>query len=183
MSKEDEKYLSDEVRVPVNNEARVCSKQEVYTHSEKEILPRKKGMKVVEFDSITHQGKGQKMLGEVRAVWRPKTRLKNKLRLNMEKLLNPILADEKFIVIEDSSSQEKLDGSEDESKDVMKGKKLVVSKDKSVFTDTKISDIFMEIRNQMIQEQQQSDVKSSCMEKREVIEDAIQCSIEVEEHS
>ena len=44
------------------------------------------------------------MLGEVGAVWRPKTRLKNKLRLNMKKLLNPKLAEKKVTVIEDSSS-------------------------------------------------------------------------------
>ena len=71
----------------------------------------------------------------------------------MKKLLNPKRAKEKITVIDDSSSQEKLDGSEDDSKEVLKGKKPVVSKDRSVFTDTKISDIFMEIRNQMIQEQ------------------------------
>ena len=35
----------------------------------------------------------------------------------------------------------------------------------------------------MIQEQQQNDIKSSCMEKREVIEKSAQCSIEAEEHS
>ena len=64
----------------------------------------------------------------------------------------------------------------------MKGKKPVASKGKSVFTDTKISDIFMEIRNQMIQEQQQSDVKSSCMEKREIIEEEVHCNVESEEH-
>ena len=54
-----------EVRVPANNEARVCSKQEVYTHFEKETMSRRKIMKVVEFASITHQGKVYKMLGEV----------------------------------------------------------------------------------------------------------------------
>ena len=72
-------------------------------------MSRKKRMKVVEFASITHQGKVLKMLGEVGAVWRPKARLKNKLRLNMKKLLNPKLAKEKVTVIEDSSSQEKLE--------------------------------------------------------------------------
>ena len=71
----------------------------------------------------------------------------------MKKLLNPKMAKEKITVIDDSSSQEKLDGSEDDSKEVLKGKKLVVSKDRSVFTDTNISNIFMEIQNQMIQEQ------------------------------
>ena len=53
------------------------------------------------------------MLGEIAAVWRPKTRPKNKLRLNMKKLLNPKLAKEKVTMIEDSSSQEKLHDSED----------------------------------------------------------------------
>ena len=73
-------------------------------------------MKVVEFASLTHQGKVMKMLGEVGAVSRPKTKPKNKLRLNMKKLLNPKMAKEKITLIEDSSSQEKLDGSEDERK-------------------------------------------------------------------
>ena len=40
----------------------------------------------------------------------------------------------------------------------------------------------MEVRNKMIQEQQQNDIKSSCMEKRELIEE-VQCNIEAEEHS
>ena len=109
-------------------------------------------MKVVELASITHQGKVLKMLGEVGAIWRPKTRPKNKLRLNMKKLLNPKLAEKKVTVIEDSSSQDKLEDSEDENKELIKGKKLIVSKDKLVFTDTKISNIFMEVRNKMIQE-------------------------------
>ena len=90
--------LSDEVRVPVNNEARFFYNQEVYAHSEKETVSRKKRMKVVEFASITHQGKVQKMLGEVGVVWRPKTRPKNKLRLNMKKLLNPKLTEKKVTV-------------------------------------------------------------------------------------
>ena len=64
----------------------------------------------------------------------------------------------------------------------MKGKKPVVSKDRSVFTDTKISDIFMEIRNEMVQEQQQKDVKSSCVEKREIVEEEVHCNTETEEH-
>ena len=39
----------------------------------------------------------------------------------MKKLLNPKLVEKKVTVIEDSSSQEKLEDSEDESKEVMKG--------------------------------------------------------------
>ena len=98
-------------------------------------------MKVVEFASITHQGKALNMLGEIAAIWRPKTRPKNKLRLNMKKVLNPKLAKEKVTVIEDSSSEEKLYDSEDGNK----GKKTKESKGKYVMTDTKISDIFLEI--------------------------------------
>ena len=102
-------------------------------------------MKVVELASITHQGKALKMLGEVGAVWRPKTRPKNKLMLNMKKLINPKLVEKKITIIEDSSSQEKLEDSGDDNKKVVKGKKQIVSEDKPVFTDTKISKIFMEV--------------------------------------
>ena len=62
-------------------------------------MSRKKRMRVVEFDSITHQGKVLKMSGEVGAVWRPKTRLKNNIKLNMKKLLNPKLAEKKVIIM------------------------------------------------------------------------------------
>ena len=63
----------------------------------------------------------------------------------MKKLLNPKLADGKVTVTEDSSSREELADSEDDNKEVIKGKKPIVSKEKSVFTDTNISDIFMEV--------------------------------------
>ena len=66
------------------------------------------------------------MSGEVGAIWRPKTRMKNKLKLNMKKLLNPKLAEKKVTIIEDSSSQDKLEDSEDDNKEVMKGKKPIV---------------------------------------------------------
>ena len=45
--------------------------------------------------------------------WRPKTRVKNKLRLNMKKILNPKLRNEKVTMIEDSSNEEDM-GSEEE---------------------------------------------------------------------
>ena len=108
LSEEDEKYLFDEARIPVTNEARVCANQEIHTHYDEETVSRRKKMKVVEFSSITHQGKALNMLGQVAAVWIPKTRLKNKLRLNMKTLLNPKLVKENVTVIEDSSSEEKL---------------------------------------------------------------------------
>ena len=67
----------------------------------------------------------------------------------MKKLLNPKFANENIIVIEDSSSQEKLGNSEDDNKEVIKGKKPIVSKEKLVFTDTKISDIFRMVGGEM----------------------------------
>ena len=108
LSKEEERSLSNETRVHI--------KQDIHTHAEEEIMSRRKKMKFVELALITHQGKVLKMLGEVGAVWRPKTRPKKKLRLNMKKLLNPKLAEKKITIIEDSSSQEKLEDSEDENK-------------------------------------------------------------------
>ena len=59
-------------------------------------MSRRKKKKVVELASITHQGKVLKMLGEVGTAWRPNTRPKNKLRLNMKKLLNPKLAEKRL---------------------------------------------------------------------------------------
>ena len=38
LSEEDEKYLSDEARDAITNEARVFSKQEIHTHFEEEIV-------------------------------------------------------------------------------------------------------------------------------------------------
>ena len=67
-------------------------------------MSQNKRVKVFEFSSITHQGKVLKMSGEVGAVWRPKARQKNKIRLNMKKLLNPKLDKKKVTVIEDLSS-------------------------------------------------------------------------------
>ena len=126
-------------------------------------------MKVVEFATVIPQGKTLKMLGEIAPVWRPKTRPKNKLRLNMKKLLNPKLANEKVTLIEDSSSEDKLDERPKESKI------------KFAMTDTKISDIFLEIRNQIIQEQQLNETKISCSEKKKKVEEEAPCNAENEE--
>ena len=101
----------------------------------------------------------------------------------MKKLLNTKLDENKVTLIQYSSSQEKLEDSEDENQNVMKGKKQIVSEDKPVFTDTKISEIFMEVRDKMILEQQQNVLRSSCIEKGEVAEKSAQCSIEAEEYS
>ena len=49
-------------------------------------------------------------------------------------------------------------------------------------TDTKIFDIFLEIQNQMFQEQQQNEEKSSCLEKKDMAEEKFPCKAESEEH-
>ena len=45
---------------------------------------------------------------------------------------------------------EPVEDSEDQNKKIMKGKKIVVSENKPVFTETKISEIFKEVRKKMI---------------------------------
>ena len=64
--------------------------------------------------NVKFQGRSYAMLGE--SIWRPKTRPKNKLRLNMKQILNQKLAKEKITMIdsEDSSSQENLKEDEDQ---------------------------------------------------------------------
>ena len=52
--------------------------------------------------SIKVHRRSYAMIGE--SNWRPKKRAKNKLRMNMKKILNPKLAKEKITVIEGSSS-------------------------------------------------------------------------------
>ena len=79
------------------------------------------------------------MLGEIGVGWRPKTRPKNKLTLNIKKLLNPKIAQKKITVIEDSSSQEELEDNEYLNEKEMKGKKQIISEYKLAFTETKIS--------------------------------------------
>ena len=101
LSEEDEKYLFDDDKIPVTDESRVYVEQELHTHCDKEAVSKTKKMKVVEFATIIHQGKTLRMLGEMALVWRPKTRPKNKLRLNMKKLLNPKLTTENVTLIED----------------------------------------------------------------------------------
>ena len=130
------------------------------------------------------------MLGEIGASWRPKTRPKNKLRLNMKKLLNPKLAQKKITVIEDSSSQEELEDNEDLNEKEMKDKKQIISENKLAFTETKISKIFKEVQKKVILDQQQDDLKKQhsaisifCAQKGRVVEQSTQCSVEVKEYS
>ena len=61
------------------------------------------------------------MTGE--SNWRPKTRVKNKLRLNMKIILNPRLMKDKITVIEDSSYREYLEEDEDMNSQTVDSKK------------------------------------------------------------
>ena len=66
----------------------------------------------------------------------------------MNKLLNPKLNKERVTVINDSSSNKKLNADKGNNK----GKRSMESERNSTLTDTKLSDIFLEVRNQMLQE-------------------------------
>ena len=63
--------------------------------------------------------------------------------------------------IDDSSSDEKLDVDKGDSK----GKRPMKSERESALTETKLSDIFLEIRSQMLQEQQEGKIEASHSEK------------------
>ena len=72
----------------------------------------------------------------------------------------------------------------------MTSKKKMISENKSAFNETKISEIFEEVRKKVILDQHQSDLKkqhlvisSSYAEKGTVAEKLTQCSIEAKEYS
>ena len=81
------------------------------------------------------------MVGELAPGWRPKTRPKNKLRLNMKKLLNPKLNTEGITMIDNSSFDEKLDFGKGDSK----RKNPLKSEEESSLTETKLFAVFLEI--------------------------------------
>ena len=106
----------------------------------------------------------------------------------MKNLLNPKLAQKKITVIEDSSSQEELEENEGLDVKEMKGKKQVISKDKSALTETKISEMLKEVRRKVVLDHHQDDsmkqysiMTSFCVEKEKIAEPSAQCSFEVNE--
>ena len=125
----------------VSTETRVGTHRKFYSQEDKTVIPKKKKIKVKEFASIMHQGRILKMIGELAPGWRPKTRSKNKLRLNMKKLLNPKLNTEEVIVLDNSSSDEKLESSKGKSK----GKKPLKTEEESSLTQAKLSVVFLKI--------------------------------------
>ena len=107
------------------------------------------------------------MVGELAPGWRPKTRPRNKLRLNMKKLVNPKLKKEGVTVIDNSSSDENLEFSKGDSK----GNKPLKSEEESSLTETKLSDVFLEIRGQMLKEQQEDEIEVSHSEKKLMVDE------------
>ena len=97
---------------PLIDKTRVDDAQSSQEGFEEKMVLQGVKRKVVHLATIKHQGKTLSMLGEIGVGWRPKTRPKKKLRLNMKNLLNPKLAQEKITVVEDSSSQEELEEDE-----------------------------------------------------------------------
>ena len=109
----------------------------------------------MEFATIKHQGKSLKMMGELASTWRPKTRPRNKLRLNMKKLLNPRLNSKEVTVLDDDSSDEK---PKIEKEAVLKapashhtkGKNPLKATKEISLTDTKLSAVFLELRSELL---------------------------------
>ena len=106
---EDEGYLLEDEELISKAELKVEISKEIPTSGSKatKSIRRKNKLEVVELDAIHHQGKELKMLGEATSYCRPKTRSKNKLRLNMKRLLNPRLNSNEVTVIDDVSPDEK----------------------------------------------------------------------------
>ena len=83
----------------------------------------------------------------------------------MKKLLNPKLNIEGITVIDNSSSDEKLDFGKGDSK----GKKPLKTEEESSLTETKLSAVFLEIRDQMLKEQQKDEIEVSYLENKLLI--------------
>ena len=106
---DDEGYLLEDEQLISKAELKVEIGKEIPTSGSKATKSsrKKNKLEVVELAAIHHQGKELKMLGEATSYCRPKTRSKNKLRLNMKRLLNPRLNSNEVTVIDDVSPDEK----------------------------------------------------------------------------
>ena len=70
--------------IPVLDKLRVDNTQTSKEGFEEKLAMKGVKREVVQLATIKHQGKSLSMFGEVGVGWRPKTRPKNKLRLNMK---------------------------------------------------------------------------------------------------
>ena len=71
----------------------------------------------------------------------------------MKKLLNPKLNIEKVTLLDSSSSDEKPESSKGNNK----GKKPLKTEEESSHTETKVSAVFLEIRGELLKEQQKDE--------------------------
>ena len=94
------------------------------------------------------------MMEELATSWSPRTRSRNKLRLNMKKLLNPSLNVKGVTVLDDNSADEesKIDKGSSRKKEAVvrssvlhpaKGKKSLQSVEDSSHIETRLSAIFV----------------------------------------
>ena len=81
-------------------------------------------------------------------------------------------------MIDDSSSDEKLDVDKGDSK----GKRPMKSEREFSLTETKLSNIFLEVQSQMLQEQQEGKIKDSHSEKKVIVEENVPCEAKTEEN-
>ena len=139
----------------------------------------------MEFAIVKHQGKSLKMMGELASTWIPKTRPRNKLRLNMKKLLNPRINTKEITVLDDDSSDEKpkIDKGKSKGKKEAvikisvshhtKGKRPLNTVEESSLTETKISAVFLELRGEMLKEQQGNETEVSYSEDKLLIDEIV----------
>ena len=153
----------------VKAETRVGTYREFSSQEDKTVRPKKKKImvKAMEFATVRHQGRTLNMLGDLAPRWRPKTRPKNKLRLNMKKLLNPKLNAKEVTVLDTSSSDEEIEF----SKGDCKGMKALKSAEESSLTETKLSAVFLELRVEMLKEQQRKETEVSYSEDKILIDE------------
>lgn len=174
---EDEGYLLEEDEFTLKTEARI-EYTEKYSQEDKTKKPKKKKTKIegIELATIKHQGKTLKMVKELVSEWRPKTRSKNKLRLNMKKLLNPRMKTEEINVLDDESSDEELKIKKEAVinspvSEHTKEKRSLKSAEDCSLTQTKLSAVFLELKDEIIKEQQKKEIEVSYSENQNLIDE------------
>ena len=124
------------------------------------------------------------MLGELDPASRPKTRSRNKLILNMNKLLNPSLNIKGVTITDDNSADEesKIDKVSTRRKEAVvkisalhpeKRKNPLQSAEDSSQPEPKLSAIFLELRNELLKQQQGKEIEVSYDEDQLLIDEAI----------
>ena len=170
---DDEGYLLEEDQSIAKTKVKTDTDKEFSTLENKTARLRKSKNRVegMEFCTVKHQGRTLKMLGELAPGWRPKTRSKNKLRLNMKKLLDPSLNDKGVTVLDDISSDEKPEidqmsikmkkttVAKNSSFHPAKEKRSLQSEEDSNITQTKLSIVFLELKAELLKHHQEEETE------------------------